>query len=186
VATPSDVDGPAAWQRPDPSEHSAYYGRYIALVPEGDLFAVFDFETTATRTFLEGVSEVLSLHRYAAGKWSLRETFVHVTDAERIFGYRAMRFARGDQTELPGFEPDDYVLPSGADERSWRSIVEEYAAVRAASLAFYRGLPAEAWSRSGLASGARVSVRALAYITLGHDIHHRTLARERYLQAASA
>jgi len=169
-----------AWGRPDPSEHSPYYGRYIALVPEGDLFGIFDLETKATFDFVEGVSEERSLQRYAAGKWSLRETYVHVVDCERVFGYRALRFARGDRTELPGFEPDDYVPPSSADERSWRSIIEEYAAVRASSLAFYRNLPAAAWDRAGLASGARTSVRAYAYIMVGHDIHHRTLARERY------
>ena len=180
MAETTDRGDDAEWGRPDSSEHAPYYGRYIALVPEGDLFAIFDVETKATRDFLGSVTDERSLHRYAAGKWSLRETYVHLVDSERIFGYRALRFARGDRTELSGFEPDDYTPHSGADARSWPSIVEEYAAVRAATLAFYRSLPAEAWSRAGVASGARVTVRALAYITVGHDIHHRTLARERY------
>lgn len=167
--------------KPDPSEHDPYYGRYVALVPAGDLFEAFETETATTLALLESITEERSLHRYASGKWSLRQTFVHLADGERVFACRALRFARGDVTELPGFEPEDYVAPAEADARSWRSIVDEYAAVRRATIALLRNLPRAAWTRAGVASGARMTVRAAAYVILGHDIHHRKLARERYL-----
>ncbi len=168
--------------KPDPSEHDPHYVKYVALVPEGDLFEAFEAETAKTLALLErGVSEARSLYRYAPGKWSLRETFVHLADAERVMAYRALRFARGDRTELPGFEPEEYVAPAEADARSWRSIVDEYAAVRRSTIALFRNLPLAAWTRAGVASGSGMSVRALAFNILGHDIHHRNLARERYL-----
>lgn len=167
--------------RPDPSEHDPYYGKYVALVPEGDVFEAFETETATTLALLESVTAERSLHRYAPGKWSLRQTYVHVADGERVFAYRALRFARGDLTELPGFEPEDYVPSADADARSWLSIVDEYAAVRRSSIALFRNLPEAAWTRAGIASGSRMSVRAVAYNILGHDIHHRKLVHERYL-----
>ncbi len=172
--------------RPDPSEFDPYYGKYVALVPEGDILETLKAETARTLALLESIAETRSLHRYAPGKWSLRQTFVHVADGERVFAYRALRFARGDETELPGFEPDEYVPLADADARSWRSIVDEYAAVRQASIALFHNLPLEAWTRAGVASGSRMTVRALAYNILGHDIHHRNLVRERYLSASDA
>jgi hypothetical protein len=167
--------------RPAASEHGAYYAKYIALVPDGDYIATFQEITTGTHSLLTSISEEKSLHRYAPGKWSIRESWLHVADTERIMGYRALRFARGDEKELTGFDQDPYVLLSGADSRSWRSIVEEYFAVRQSTLAFYRNLPADAWTRMGVASGNPWTVRALAYTAAGHDLHHRNLLHEKYL-----
>jgi DinB superfamily len=167
--------------RPQPSEHAPYYGRYIALVPDGDLFALYGAETAATRAVLGGISEQRSLHRYAPGKWSLRESLLHLADTERIFAYRALRFARGDQQPLPGIEAPDYVAPSAADSRSFASLVAEYEAVRGATVALFENLPAAAWDRGGIASDWPFTVRALAYIILGHDIHHRKIFVEKYL-----
>ncbi len=167
--------------RPDPTEHVAYYSRYIALVPGEDALAAFESETAATRALLEAIPPQKSLHRYEPAKWSIRESVIHVTDCERVWAYRALRFARGDEAPLVGFESNDWVPASQADARPWPSILEEYAAVRRSTVAFFRSLSPEAWRRSGTADGNRATVRALAYIILGHDIHHRTVIRERYL-----
>jgi len=167
--------------RPEPSEHVPYLERYISLVPGEDIFTAFDSETRATRALLDSISEEKSLHRYDPAKWSIREAWVHLLDSERVFVYRALRFARADETALEGFEPDEWVEPSAALACSWPSILAEYDAVRRATIAFFRNLPSPAWLRAGTAGGGRVSVRALAYTILGHDIHHRNLIRERYL-----
>ena len=168
-------------ERPDASEHSEYYGRYVALVPGDDILSALDTERAVTMDLLRRITEERSLHRYAEGKWSIREVCVHLSDAERVWAYRALRFARGDETELPGYEADDYVPPAAADSRSWSSLVEELAAVRGATISLFRNLPAEAWLRRGVADGQPASVRSLAYIIAGHEIHHRNVLRERYL-----
>jgi uncharacterized damage-inducible protein DinB len=121
------------------------------------------------------------LHRYAAAKWTIKEVLVHVVDDERIYAYRALRFARGDRTQLPGFEQDDYTPLSGANQRPLDDILAEYAAVREATIALFRGLPEEALLRSGVADGKRASVRALGYHIAGHEAHHVSILRERYL-----
>lgn len=167
--------------RPEPSEHVPYLERYISLVPGEDIFEAFDSETRTTRALLDAISEEKSLHRYDPAKWSIREAWIHLLDSERVFAYRALRFARADEGAVEGFEPDEWVGPSAADLRSWPSIRQEYDDVRRATIAFFRNLPPPAWLRSGVAGGGRVSVRALAYTILGHDIHHRTQVRERYL-----
>jgi hypothetical protein len=135
-----------------------------------------------TTDLVRGLPEERLLRRYAPGKWSIKEVLVHVVDDERIYAYRALRFARGDRTELPGFEQDDYVPPSAADQRAIEDILAEYAAVREATIALFRGLPEESFSRSGVADGKRASVRALAYHIAGHEAHHVAIIRERYLK----
>lgn len=166
--------------RPDASEHAPYYGRYTSLVPDGDIVETLATVRDATLAVLESISEEKSLYRYAPGKWSIRDCYVHLIDAERIFTYRALRFARADQTALAGFEQDGYVGPAAADARSWQSIVDEYRLVRAATIALFANLPEQAWTGTGSASGNPVSVRAIAYITAGHDIHHRNILRDKY------
>jgi uncharacterized damage-inducible protein DinB len=167
--------------RPETSEHVPYLERYISLVSGENILTAFDSETRATRALLDSISDEKSLHRYDPAKWSIREAWVHLLDSERVFAYRALRFARADEAAVEGFEPDEWVEPSAADARSWPSIRQEYEDVRRATVAFVRNLPPPAWLRSGVAGGGRVSVRALAYTILGHDIHHRTQIRERYL-----
>jgi uncharacterized damage-inducible protein DinB len=166
--------------RPDASEHAPYYGKYTSLVPDGDIVQTLLAQRDTTFAVLQSISDEKSLYRYAPGKWSIRQCYVHLIDTERIFTYRALRFARADQTALAGFEQDNYVIPSGADSRSWQSIVDEYRTVRAATVALFANLPEDAWSRTGTASNNPVSVRAIAYITAGHDIHHRNMLREHY------
>jgi len=171
-------------ERPLASEYAPYFGKYVALVPDGDIVELFGSIEQTTLGVLRGVSEERSLHRYAAGKWSIREMYLHLVDAERVFSYRGLRIARGDQTPLAGFEQDDYIGPSAADLRSWKSILEEYSVVRRATVALFQNLPSDAWMRSGTASEKPVTVRAIAYIIAGHDLHHTSILQERYLSAA--
>jgi hypothetical protein len=167
--------------RPVSSEYQPYYEKYISLVPDADILQTLAAVREDTLRVLTAVSAEKSLHRYADGKWSIRECYTHLTDTERIFSYRALRFARADQTALAGFEQDNYVGPSGANSCPWPDIVEEYRAVRAATIALFANLPSDAWTRTGVASGNPISVRAIAHIIAGHDLHHRTLLQERYL-----
>ncbi len=169
--------------RPESNEYSSFAANYVARVPDGDFLTFLEGQTANLFPLLRSISEDKSLTRYAPGKWSLRESLLHVADSERIFTYRALRVARNDQTNLPGFEQDDYIVPSEAGQRSWASIVDELEAVRGATLQLFRNLPESAWTRMGNANGNPVSVRALAYITAGHVEHHLELLRKRYLPA---
>lgn len=166
---------------PDRTEAADYYFKYIEQVPAGDIVEILAAQSTETLTFLDTISEEQSLHRYAPDKWSVREVLNHLNDAERLFVSRAFWFARGFDSPLPSFDQDVAVAASAADKRPWRSHVDEFRAVRAATLTFFQGLPADAWTRRGLASGYPFTVRALAYISAGHVAHHLRIVRERYL-----
>lgn len=168
--------------RPDRGEAVEYYFAYIDQVPEGDVCDILESQLPETLSLLRGISEEKSAFRYAPGKWSVREVLSHVNDAERLFVFRAFWFARGFDSPLPSFDQDAAIFAAGADERVWSSHVQEFAAIRAATVAFFRDLPAEAWMRRGIASDNPFTVRALAYITAGHAIHHARILRERYLQ----
>jgi uncharacterized damage-inducible protein DinB len=167
--------------RPVAGDYNPYYDRYISKVPDGDIVQTLSSQLATTVKFLEAIPESKGDHRYAAGKWSVKEVILHVIDGERIFAYRALRIARGDTTPLPSFEQDDYVPMSGANERTVRDLAEEFADVRRASLALFRHLDDEAMSRRGTASNSPVTPRALAYIIAGHETHHVQLLRELYL-----
>jgi uncharacterized damage-inducible protein DinB len=167
--------------RPESTEYGAYYGRYIERVPEGDLIATLEAQRAETGALLAGIGEERSLHRYEPGKWSIREVVGHVADAERIFAYRALRIARGDETPLPGFEQNDYVRRAGFDRRTLRDLAAELDAVRHATLHLARSLDDEALSRRGTASDLPISARALFWIIAGHERHHLGILRERYL-----
>lgn len=166
--------------RPADTEYAPYYARYISLISGGPLQALRE-QPQELRRLLHGFTDEQARLRYAPGKWSIKESLVHVLDTERIFAYRALRIARGDQTPLPGFEQDNYVPASAADSRPLEDILNEYDAVRAATLSLFASLPEAAVSRTGTASGHPVSVRALAYMLPGHEAHHLQLLRERYL-----
>jgi uncharacterized damage-inducible protein DinB len=167
--------------KPDAGEHAPYYSRYVDLVPDGDVMGTLSAQIQPTLGALREISDADSLKRYAAGKWSIREILGHVIDAERIFGYRALRFARNDQTPLPGFEQDDYIAPARFDSRPWAALVAEFETVRQSSLAMFRGFDQEAWMRRGVAAGNPMSVRAVAYVIAGHERHHMGVIREKYL-----
>ena len=167
--------------RPQAGEYNSYYQRYIDLATEEDIVAALDAQAHETATLLGGLSEQQAAHRYEPDKWSVKQLVGHVIDGERIFAYRALRIARGDTTPLPGFEQDPYVANAASDDRLIADLAEELAAVRKANVLMLRALPEEAWSRAGTASDSPVSVRALAFILLGHERHHIRILRERYL-----
>lgn len=170
-------------QRPAAGEYADFYGKYIELITGDEIVATLEVQRLQTLQLFAGRSERDGNFRYGPDKWTVKESLGHVNDTERIFAYRALRIARGDQTPLSGFEQDDYVKAGGFAERSLTSLVEEFAAVRAASVALYRSLGEEAWSRRGTANKNEVTVRALAYITAGHELHHRRILEERYFPA---
>ncbi len=165
---------------PDRSEAADYYFTYINQVPQGEILETLETQRDATLAALRQIGEQQSRHRYAPEKWSIREVLGHINDTERLFVFRAFWFARGMDAELPSFDQNVGVAASGADERSWESHVEEFEAVRAATLTFFRSLPAQAWTCRGKASGNPFTVRALAFITAGHVFHHMRILRERY------
>jgi uncharacterized damage-inducible protein DinB len=167
--------------RPQPNEAASYYSIYIDRVTSDDIVAALATQLDETIALLATISEAQSLQRYAPDKWSMRELLGHVNDTERVFMYRALWFARGFQDQLPSFDQEIGFQAADSDEVSWASHSEEFRAIRSATLAFFRNLPADAWLRSGVASDSPVTVRALAYIVAGHVSHHLNILRERYL-----
>ncbi len=149
-------------------------------MPEGDIVDLLEGQFEDTYRLLTGLSDAQAMHRYADGKWSVKEVIGHLCDSERVFAYRALRIGRGDTTPLPGFDQDPYVPAGQFDARTMQSIADEFRTVRAATLSLLRALPVDAVARSGTASEVKVSVRALAYIIAGHERHHVALLRERY------
>lgn len=167
--------------RPDQSEYLPYYGTYISLVPAGDIVETLSSQQDVTLNLLRELSEDQGGIRYAPGKWSVREVIGHLSDAERVFTYRALRFARGDETMLPGFDENAFITRSHLDSRSMRSLCDEYEAVRRASVLLFASLDADEWMRVGSANNAVMSVRAAAWVCAGHELHHREILRTRYL-----
>lgn len=165
---------------PAPDEFAPFYAGYVARVPEGDIVDTLARQIDGTIALLAGLEDGRAGFRYAPDKWSVRQVVGHLSDSERVFATRALRFARADTTALPGFDEKRYVATGGFDDRSLADLVAEFRAVRAATVALLRGLPADAWTRAGTANQARVSVRALAWITAGHELHHREILRDRY------
>lgn len=166
--------------RPAADEFASYYGTYITRVPDGDVVHTLNGQIAPTLDYLRTIPEAQGGHRYAAGKWSVREVVGHVADAERIFAYRALRFARGDSTPLPGFDENAYVANARVDDRPLSGLIDEYEAVRGATVAMFDGLFPEEWLRAGEASGKRMSVRALAWVIAGHELHHVEVLKTRY------
>jgi hypothetical protein len=166
---------------PDKTEAAEYYFVYINQVVGTDIGRILETQAAETLALMQGISEERSRHRYADGKWSIRQVLSHINDTERMFAFRALWFARALPEPLPSFDQDIAIAHAAADDRSWISHIEEFRRVRAATLALFQHLPTEAWSRRGVASGNPFTVRALAFITAGHVAHHLRLLRERYL-----
>ena len=172
--------------RPDPGEYNPYYDRYISLVPGDDILATLDGQRRQTILLLCGREESDGDLRYAPDKWSTKELLGHVCDTERIFAYRALRIARGDETPIEGFEQDNYVNNGPFELRQLEELVEDYIAVRQATLSLFRNLDEVAWARRGVANKSEITVRALAYIIAGHEMHHRRILEEKYFGANRA
>ena len=167
--------------RPEPNEAAPYYSNYIDLVFGDDITGVIKSQLEETLSFLAGVSEEQSLHRYAPDKWSIRDLLSHVNDTERVFLFRALWFARGFRDPLPSFDQNIGVEGAAANEVSWARHLEEFRSIRLSTLSFFRNLPPDGWMRSGIASDNPFTVRALAYIIAGHLAHHTMIIQERYL-----
>jgi hypothetical protein len=178
---PTAVGGAPITRRPAPDEYSPYYERYVARVPAGDLRAILERQIGDTQRLLATIPESRGEHRYAPGKWSIKDVVGHLGDTERIMCYRALRVARGDETPLPAFDENAYVPAANFGRRTLRDLAEEFAAVRGATLALFRHLDDEALDRRGTASDKTISARALGYIIAGHELHHLELLRTRYL-----
>ena len=166
--------------RPQTGEYAPYYERYISLVRGTDILATLEDQRREMMLFLSGRSEAEGNFRYAADKWTAKEVLGHVCDTERVFAYRALRIARADATPLEGFEQDDYVRNGPFAHRGVGDLIEEYIAVRRATLSLLRNLDEAAWTRRGVANKSDVTVRALAYIIAGHELHHRRILEEKY------
>lgn len=170
-------------QRPDRSEASEYYFRYIDQVPPGEICGILRAQRDAAGALFRGIGAGQSDQRYADDKWTLREVVGHLADTERLFVMRAFWFARGFDTPLPSFDQNTAIAAGSFNTREWGGLIDEFTAARDASLTFFEGLPAEAWDRRGVASDNPFSVRALAWLTAGHVEHHARIVRERYLPA---
>ena len=165
--------------RPSPAEYAPYYGQYVELAPEDDVLAALQTQLDDLLALLRPVPEDQGNVRHPPYTWSVKEVVGHMTDTERVFGYRALRFARGDATPLPGFDENAYARAADSDRRPLADLVSEFDALRRSHLGLFGGLPEAAWLRSGEANGNAVTVRALAYIIVGHARHHTTILRRR-------
>jgi len=166
--------------RPDAGEYAPFYAGYVARVPEDDILAVLAAQKGVIGALARSLPEAKQSYRYAEGKWSVGDVLSHLIDGERVFGYRAFCFSRGEQAALPGFDENQYVSAARAGDLPLVALAEEFAAVRDSNLAFLRRLGDDAWTRTGTASGQPISVRALAWIMAGHPRHHLAVLRERY------
>ncbi len=168
--------------KPEAGEYVPYTIMYIGLLPDdGLVLKHLEDNLKATKDFILSLPEEKLTYRYAEGKWTIKEILVHIIDDERIYAYRALRFARNDKTDLPGFEQDDYALHSGANERDINDILKEFDTVRHATISLFEGFDHEALLRAGVADGKVMSVRAAAYHIAGHEMRHINIIRERYL-----
>src|SRR5262249_28918567 len=168
-------------RRPDRSEAAEYYFRYIDQVQGSNVLDSLTRQRAEALGLLQRLPETKAGFRYAPGKWSLREVVGHVNDTERLFCARAFWFARGFDSPLPSFDQNVAIAAARFEERSWSDLVDEFAIVRDATLAFFGGLPADAWDRGGIASENPFTVRALAYLAAGHVTHHLDIVKARYL-----
>jgi uncharacterized damage-inducible protein DinB len=163
-----------------PTEYNAYYAGYIGYVPDIGIRAALDESAAQLTDYLTEVSEERTNYAYAPGKWTIAQSLQHVIDTERIFAYRALCIARGDQTPLPGFEQNDYAAVANVTDRRFRDMIEEFRMVRATTIALFKSFTDEDVLRTGTMSGGAISVRALGFIVSGHAYHHAKLFREKY------
>lgn len=170
--------------RPGAGEYAPYYEKYVSLIPEDDILATLQKQPPEIVALLSARKEAYGDFRYAPGKWSVKEVLGHVIDTERVFSYRALHIARNDQTPMEGFEQDDYVKYGPFGQCSLAVLVEEFKSVRLATLSLFRGLDEAAWVRRGVANKNEVSVRAIAYIIAGHELHHEKILLEKYFAQA--
>jgi hypothetical protein len=189
--TPSEATlAPATSRFPLPGEFAPYYGRYISLVhpsesanqSSNDILASLEDQRRQMLLLLCARTEADGDFRYAPDKWTLKEVIGHLNDTERVMSYRALRISRADQTPLAGFEQDDYVRNGPFAHTTLPDLIEDYIAVRRATISLFRNLNQGDWTRRGTANNHEVSVRALAYIIAGHELHHKKIIEEKYVK----
>jgi hypothetical protein len=173
-----------ATARPAATDYATYYAKYVELVPDGDVLDTLQAQIQETIALLGGMDAAAD-YAYAPGKWTVKEVVGHMADTERIFVYRALRFARGDATPLPGFDENEFVRAANFGARTLADLGAELAAVRAATVHFFRRLDEAAWARRGTANGVEFAVGAFPWIVAGHELHHAAILRERYLSATA-
>jgi uncharacterized damage-inducible protein DinB len=170
-------------KRPQKSEYAVFYEKYVGLVPGGDFLEILEEQQATLLRLLSPLTEEQADFRYQPGKWSIKEVIGHISDAERIFAYRLLRISRGDETPLASFEQDAYITTGNFSARKLSDLLEEFSAVRRASITLIRSLDEKAWMRRGTASQKEITALALGFIIAGHDRHHRMILEERYLPA---
>jgi hypothetical protein len=169
------------YARPSADECIPYYFTYIRLVPDGDIIHTLQSQHTDIHALLKNTTDAHASAHPAPSEWSIKEVIAHLSDAERLFAFRALWFARGEQSALPGMEPNPWVALTDANARPISDLLAEFVHVRAASISLFANLDAPAWQRRGIASDNVMSVRALAWIIAGHELHHNRSLREQYL-----
>lgn len=167
-------------QRPDSEEYSPYFTGYISQVPEGDYLSFIHSQLDAVVDLFSPISDEQGFYRYEPGKWSLKEVLGHMTDTERIMSYRMLRIARGDTTNLPGFDQDLFIDNASFDELSMKDLLNDFQAARQATFSLLKTISEEAWSRKGIANNNEISARALAYVIAGHAQHHLVVIQQKY------
>jgi hypothetical protein len=167
--------------RPKPTEYPSYYEQYISLVKGDNIIRSLEEQILTMQNILSEVPEEKENFTYAQGKWTMKEVIGHVIDTERIFAYRALRFARQDKTELPGFDQDQYVPAGNFNKRTLYDLAHEFGIVRESNLIMFRNFDEKGWSSSGSANGKEISVRAIAYAMAGHALHHMNVIRTKYV-----
>ena len=190
ATTPPVTTSTAASLRPQAGEYAPYYEKYLTLVQSSvqssvqsnDILATLEEQRRQMLLLLSGRSEADGDLRYAPEKWSVKEVLGHINDTERVMSYRALRISRGDATPMEGFEQDDYVRNGPFARRPLSDLIEDYIAVRRATVSLFRNLDEAAWTRRGVANKNEVTVRALAYIIAGHEVHHRRTLEEKYFR----
>jgi DinB family protein len=181
VTSPGRTD---SLPRPAAREYAEYYGRYVALVPDGDILETLRDQLGDTLAVLQGLTDEQECFRYAEGKWSLREVAAHLIDTERVFAYRGLSIARSDGVDLPGMDQDEWVATSGADARPLDDLGAEWAALRRANIHMFATMDADTGVRSGRASGFDFTVRSFPWMIAGHELWHRRLIAQDYLGGA--
>ncbi|MCY9695501.1 DinB family protein [Paenibacillus alginolyticus] len=167
-------------QRPDSEEYSPYFTGYINQVPEGDYLSILHIQLDAIVDLFSPINNEQGLYRYEPGKWSLKEVLGHITDTERIMSYRMLRIARGDTTNLPGFDQDLYITNTSFDELSMEDLLNDFKAVRQATFTLLKTISEAAWLRKGIANNNEISARALAFVIAGHAQHHLGVIQQKY------
>ena len=171
--------------RPTEKEYAPYYQKYISLIPNGDILQLMEKQNEQFCEFLAQFDEERANYRYAKGKWSIKEVIGHLIDVELVFMYRAWRFSRNDKASLHGFEQDEFIANSDFSKMTLSELVEQFYHMRKAAIPMFSSFSDEMWRRKGTANDSTFTVRAIAYIMVGHVIHHMRIIHQKYMKSVS-